>query len=319
MELRHLRYFVAVAEELHFGRAAERLGISQPPLSQQIQALEDELGLRLFERSNRRVVLSEAGALFLPEARAVLTRLEQARQVARRLRRGEQGELRVGLTSSAPFTASIPRALRAFRQACPGVSLELTEFSSRGVADGVHDGSLQVGLLRPWPLPEDLVAQELFAEPLVAVLPAGHPAALSSEPLWLRELAHEPFLFFNPGYGTGLYAQLLELTRAAGFSPRIEQEAREAMTLIGLVATGLGVSVLPSSFSRMQIEGVVWRTLADPGAHTAVWLVHRRGETSPLVQRFIELMTCEVQRNRTPNPAIGLASAGHTGDDRDRN
>lgn len=298
MELRHLRYFIAVAEELHFGRAAERLGISQPPLSQQIQALEDELGLRLLERSNRRVALSEAGRLFLPEAQAVLARLEQALEVAGRARRGELGELKVGLTSSAPFTGSIPQAIRAFRHACPSVSLELCEFSSQGVADGVHDGSLQVGLLRPLPLPDDLEVLELFAEPLVAVLPAGHPEAASSAPLELRRLADEAFVFFAPSFGTGLHSQLRQLTREAGFTPRIEQQAREAMTLIGLVATGLGVSILPHSFTRMQMEGVVWRTLADPGAHTAVWLVHRKGQQSPLVQRFIELVTREVQHRR---------------------
>ncbi|MEE4464097.1 LysR family transcriptional regulator, partial [Azotobacter chroococcum] len=146
MELRHLRYFIAVAEELHFGRAAEQLGISQPPLSQQIQALEEELGVRLFERTNRRVALSEVGRLFLPEARQVLAQLEQAVAVARRAQHGELGELKVGFTSSAPFTSTIPRAIRAFRQACPEVHLDLRELSSRGVAEAVHEGRLQVGV-----------------------------------------------------------------------------------------------------------------------------------------------------------------------------
>lgn len=297
MELRHLRYFIAVAEELHFGRAAEQLGISQPPLSQQIQALEEELGARLFERTNRRVALSAVGRLFLPEARQVLAQLEQAVDVARRAQRGELGELKVGFTASAPFTSTIPRAIRAFRQACPEVHLDLRELSSRGVAEAVREGRLQVGMLRPLaPLPEDLVALELFAEPLVAVLPVDHPlAGAREEGVRLAALGEEPFVFFPRTFGTGLYDQLLGLARAAGFSPRIVQEASEAMTLIGLVATGLGVTVLPASFSRMRIDGVVCRTLLDPGASTAVWLVRRRDEASPLVRRFAELIEQEAR------------------------
>lgn len=297
MELRHLRYFIAVAEELHFGRAAEQLGISQPPLSQQIQALEEELGVRLFERTNRRVALSEVGRLFLPEARQVLARLEQAIAVARRAQRGELGELKVGFTSSAPFTSTIPRAIRAFRQACPEVHLDLCELSSHGVAEAVHEGRLQVGVLRPLsPLPEELVVLELFAEPLVVVLPVGHPLAGGcAGGVHLAELGEDPFVFFPRSFGTGLYDQLLDLARAAGFTPRIVQEASEAMTLIGLVATGLGVTVLPASFNRMHIDGVVCRILLDPGASTAVWLVRRRDESSPLVRRFAELLEREAR------------------------
>lgn len=299
MELRHLRYFVAVAEELHFGRAASRLGISQPPLSQQIQALEDELGVCLFERTNRRVALSAVGELFLPEARAVLAQLDKAVGVARRASQGELGELKVGFTSSAPFTSTIPRAIQAFRLACPQVHLDLRELSSRGVAEAVAAGLLQVGMMRPLdPVPEGLEALELFAEPLVAVLPAGHPLAAREEGVDLAELAAEAFVFFPRSFGTGLYDQLLELARGAGFAPRIVQEAREAMTLIGLVATGLGVTVLPASFDRMRIDGVVCRTLRDPGASTAVWLVRRRGEPSPLVQRFAELLEGEAVQAR---------------------
>ena len=172
--------------------------------------------------------------------------------------------------------------------------LDLRELSSRGVAEAVHEGRLQVGVLRPLaPLPEELVALELFAEPLVAVLPIGHPLAGGADGVRLAELGEEPFVFFPRSFGTGLYDQLLELARAAGFVPRIVQEASEAMTLIGLVATGLGVTVLPASFSRMRIDGVVCRTLLDPGATTAVWLVRRRDEDSPLVRRFAELLERE--------------------------
>ncbi|MEE1921752.1 LysR substrate-binding domain-containing protein [Pseudomonas sp. 148P] len=292
MELRHLRYFIAVAEELHFGRAAEALGISQPPLSQQIQALEQELGARLFDRTNRRVALSEAGRLFLEEARQVLAQVDKAADVARRAQLGELGEMKIGFTSSAPFNSSIPKAIYSFRQRFPAVHLNLQEMSSRDVADALLDESIEVGLMRPLPLPDSLVATELFREPLVAVLNADHPLAQGSEKgLHLSALANEPFVFFPRSYGSGLHAQLLSLARAAGFTPHFSQEAGEVMTIIGLVSAGLGVSVLPASFQRMRIDGVVYRTLLDADADTAVWLVQRREPGSAMAGAFVELLT----------------------------
>lgn len=292
MELRHLRYFIAVAEELHFGRAAQVLGISQPPLSQQIQALEQEVGARLFERTNRRVELSEAGRLFLAEARLVLAQVDKAADVARRAQLGQLGELKIGFTSSAPFNSSIPQAIFAFRQAFPAVHLALQEMSSKEVAEALVDESVQVGIMRPLPLPESLVAVELFREPLVAIIRADHPLAVGSEKgLQLSALAAEPFVFFPRSYGSGLYAQLINLARQAGFSPLITQEAGEAMTIIGLVAAGLGVTVLPASYQRMRIDGVAYRTLLDAEANTAVWLVQRRDQHSPMAKAFVELLT----------------------------
>jgi len=292
MELRHLRYFIAVAEELHFGRAAQVLGISQPPLSQQIQALEQEIGARLFERTNRRVELSEAGRLFLQEARLVLAQVDKAADVARRAQLGELGELKIGFTSSAPFNSSIPQAIFAFRQAFAAVHLNLQEMSSTQVAESLVDESIQVGLMRPLPLPDSLSVVELMREPLVAVLNAGHPLVEGSERgLHLAQLAEEPFVFFPRTYGSGLYAQLLNLARDAGFSPHFAQEAGEAMTIIGLVAAGLGVSVLPASYQRIRIDGVVYRTLLDQEAVTAVWLVQRKGQQTPMAKAFVELLT----------------------------
>jgi len=295
MELRHLRYFIAVAEELHFGRAAQLLGISQPPLSQQIQALEQELGARLFERTNRRVALSEAGRLFLEEARQVLAQVDKAADVARRAQLGELGEMKIGFTSSAPFNSSIPKAIYSFRQRFPAVHLNLQEMSSRDVADALLDESIEVGLMRPLPLPDTLVATELFREPLVAVVNADHPLAQgSAQGLQLAALANEPFVFFPRSYGSGLHAQLLNLARAAGFTPHFAQEAGEVMTIIGLVSAGLGVSVLPASFQRMRIDGVVYRTLLDADADTAVWLVQRREQASAMAAAFVELLTRKV-------------------------
>ena len=297
MELRHLRYFIAVAEELHFGRAAQLLGISQPPLSQQIQALEQELGARLFDRTNRRVELSEAGRLFLEEARLVLAQVDKAADVARRAQLGELGELKIGFTSSAPFNSSIPQAIFAFRQAFPAVHLNLKEMSSRDVAEGLVDESIEVGIMRPLVLPESLSVVELFREPLVAVIRADHPLAEGSEQgLQLAALADEPFVFFPRSYGSGLYAQFLSLAREAGFSPHISQEAGEAMTIIGLVSAGLGVSVLPASFQHTRIKGVVYRPLLDPDANTAVWLVQRKGSNSPMANAFADLLTRKTVR-----------------------
>ncbi|MBK5412881.1 LysR family transcriptional regulator [Pseudomonas sp. TH34] len=296
MELRHLRYFIAVAEELHFGRAAQVLGISQPPLSQQIQALEQEIGARLFERTNRRVELSEAGRLFLQEARLVLAQVDKAADVARRAQLGELGELKIGFTSSAPFNSSIPQAIFAFRQAFPAVHLNLQEMSSTEVAESLVDESIQVGLMRPLPLADSLSVVELMREPLVAVLNAGHPLVEGSERgLHLVQLAEEPFVFFPRTYGSGLYAQLLNLARDAGFSPHFAQEAGEAMTIIGLVAAGLGVSVLPASYQRIRIDGVVYRTLLDQEAVTAVWLVQRKGQQTPMAKAFVELLVARGQ------------------------
>ncbi|HHQ2712440.1 LysR substrate-binding domain-containing protein [Pseudomonas aeruginosa] len=294
MELRHLRYFIAVAEELHFGRAAERLGISQPPLSQQIQALEEEIGARLFERTNRRVELTDAGRLFLDESRQVLAQVDKAVLLARRAYLGELGELKIGFTSSAPFTSTIPSSIHAFRKAYPDVHLDLQEMSSRQVLKALLEESLQVGVIRPLALPDAVHWVELFREPLVAVLRADHPLAAGSEDgLAIAALAEEPFVFFPRSYGTGLYDQVIALTRQAGFSPRIAQEASEAMTIIGLVSAGLGVSILPASFRRTRVDGVVYRTLSDPEATTAVWLVRRQNEGSPLALSFIDLVTRE--------------------------
>ncbi|EOZ4774490.1 LysR substrate-binding domain-containing protein [Pseudomonas aeruginosa] len=294
MELRRLRYFIAVAEELHFGRAAERLGISQPPLSQQIQALEEEIGARLFERTNRRVELTDAGRLFLDESRQVLAQVDKAVLLARRAHLGELGELKIGFTSSAPFTSTIPSSIHAFRKAYPDVHLDLQEMSSRQVLKALLEESLQVGVIRPLALPDAVHWVELFREPLVAVLRADHPLAAGSEDgLAIAALAEEPFVFFPRSYGTGLYDQVIALTRQAGFSPRIAQEASEAMTIIGLVSAGLGVSILPASFRRTRVDGVVYRTLSDPEATTAVWLVRRQNEGSPLALSFIDLVTRE--------------------------
>src|SRR5690606_2436658 len=218
MELRHLRYFVAVAEELHFGRAAVVLGISLPPLSQQIQTLEQELGESLFERSNRHVALSDAGRLFLEETRQTLAQVSRSVDVVRRAEQGEIGELQIGFTASAPFVSMIPRAVFAFRQAFPAVHLNLQEMTSSEVSQALIERKLQIGMIRPLALPAELEAVELLRGPLMDLLHANHPlAADEDQGLALAELAAAPFVFFPRGHGPGLYPQSFNLPRQAGF------------------------------------------------------------------------------------------------------
>ncbi|AJW28951.1 LysR family transcriptional regulator [Chania multitudinisentens RB-25] len=275
IELRHLRYFVAVAEELHFGRAAERLRISQPPLSQQIKALEEMLGARLLARNNRNVGLTQAGEMFLKEAYQVLDQVNRAAEKATRLERGEIGELMIGFTSSAPFISAVSRSLRTFRQLSPNVHIKMREINTKQQLVPLLNGELDLGVMRNTRLPDALQHQVLLREPLLAVVPNGHPL-VHKAPGTLRftDLAQEPFVFFSREVGTALYDEILALLANAGIAPYITQEVGEAMTIIGLVAAGLGISILPTSFGRVKIDGVTYLPIAEPDAMTEVWLVY---------------------------------------------
>jgi DNA-binding transcriptional LysR family regulator len=295
MDLRHLKSFAVLAEELHFGRAAARLGISQPPLSQQILALEQELGVTLLERSSRRVGLTEAGRLFLVEARAILAHVEHAVTIARRAGRGEIGDLRIGFTASAPLMESVPRTIRAFRDARPEVHLTLQELPTRRQVDALAEARIDIGFLRvpggvP-ALPRGIVAVELDRDELVAYLRSDHPLAQGDPEarIDLAALASDPFVLFQRDVGAGTYEQGLALCRAAGFVPRLGQEAREAATILGLVSAGLGVALLPESLRRIQVAGITFRRLTGPGVVVATWLAHRSDDASPLVAAFLAM------------------------------
>ncbi|MDU6452798.1 MAG: LysR substrate-binding domain-containing protein, partial [Enterobacter hormaechei] len=242
IELRHLRYFVAVAEELHFGRAAARLNISQPPLSQQIQILEQQVGARLLARTNRSVSLTAAGKQFLADSRQILSMVEDAAARAERLYLGETGELRIGFTSSAPFISAVSQTLSSFRRNFPDVHIQTREINTREQISPLNEGSLDLGLMRNTQLPDTLAWQVILREPLMAMIPRDHPLA-AQHSVSLAELAKEPFVFFDPQVGTGLYDDILGLMRRYGLVPTIAQEVGEAMTIIGLVAAGLGVSI----------------------------------------------------------------------------
>lgn len=288
IELRHLRYFIAVAEELHFGHAAARLNISQPPLSQQIQILEQQIGARLFARTNRSVSLTEAGRQFLADSRQILSQVDDAAACAARLHHGETGELRIGFTSSAPFIKAVSDTLSTFRRRYPDVHIQTRETNTREQIVPLNEGALDLGLMRNTQLPDTLVWERVLREPLLAMVPRDHP--LASKPrVSLRELAREPFVFFDPHVGTGLYDDILGLMRRYDLTPAITQEVGEAMTIIGLVAAGLGVSILPASFRRVQLLEMCWLPIEEQDAVSEMWLVwskhHEQGQAA---RRFRE-------------------------------
>ncbi|CNE59343.1 LysR family transcriptional regulator [Yersinia nurmii] len=292
IELRHLRYFIAVAEELHFGRAAERLRISQPPLSQQIQILEEQIGARLLARNNRNVSLTQAGELFLKEAYQILAQVNSAAEKAGRLHRGELGELTIGFTSSAPFISVVSKNLRIFRQLHPHVHIKMQEVNTKQQIEPLLDGRLDLGVMRNTRLPDALQHRLLLREPLVAVVHEEHP--LAAEPLGTLKfhmLAQEPFVFFSREVGTALYDEILNLLARSGIMPYITQEVGEAMTIVGLVSSGLGISILPASFTRVKVDGVKYLPLDEPEATTEVWLVnHRHRPVTAPADALIRLM-----------------------------
>lgn len=283
IELRHLRYFIAVAEELHFGHAAARLNISQPPLSQQIQILEQQVGARLLARTNRSVSLTPAGRQFLADSRQILSQVDEAAARAMRLHLGETGELRIGFTSSAPFIKAVSDTLSSFRQRYPDVHIQTREINTREQISPLNEGLLDLGLMRNTPLPETLAWEVILREPLLAMIHKDHPLAVRSA-VSLVELAQEPFVFFDPHVGTGLYDEILGLMRRYQLTPTITQEVGEAMTIIGLVAAGLGVSILPASFRRVQLTEMRWVPIIEADAVSEMWLVwskhHEQGSAA---------------------------------------
>jgi DNA-binding transcriptional LysR family regulator len=291
-ETRQLRYFVAVAEALHFGRAATRLGIEQPPLSQQIRRFEQALGTPLFERTpRRRVQLTDAGRALLPEARRLLAELEHAAELTRRAGRGEVGQLAVGFTGTCAMSALLGATVRRFRSLYPGVALSLVGMHSAEQVQALRSGRLDVGLLRP-PIPDPGDDYELYRlpdEPVFAALPADHPAA-ATDPLPLQALRDQSFIMFPASVGPGLHERLLGLCREAGFEPRIVQEAPEFTSIVGLVAAGLGVTLVPATMRALDLRGVVYRQLSDPEAKVALALVAPRSGGRGAAQRFVELM-----------------------------
>lgn len=286
MELRQLRYFVAVAEELHFRRAAARLHISQPPLSQQIHQLEIEIGCTLLARTRRRVELTPAGEAFLHDARVVLGELEGAVATAQRIGSGQTGRLRVNFVGSA-LLSIVPGAVQRFRTARPNVEIQIRERPTTEQVRAVIAGAVDVGLVRPpFDEQEELRAEVVLRERTVAALPTDHPlTALRRVPL--RRLASEPLVLFPRSQAPGFHDLLISSLAATGVTPRVFQYAPEMTTIVGLVAAGMGFSLVPASVSRLGLDGVSYRPVAG-APHSELIAITRADDSSPLVRTFIE-------------------------------
>jgi DNA-binding transcriptional LysR family regulator len=270
-DLRQLRHFVAVAERLHFGRAAAALNISQPPLSRSIQALEEILGATLLSRSRRHVALTPEGARFLEEAKRILAQLERA---AREV--GGITELRLGFVSLADYGV-LPGLLRAYKAARPGVALSLREMLSPEQAAALTAGDLDFGLLLPPVADAALEHVVVQRERFVAALPSRHRLCRARGKLAARELAGEAFVMTPRAIAPGLHDVVTELAARAGFTPRVAQEAIQMQTVVSLVSSGLGVAIVPASIANLGRRGVVYRELADPHPRLDLWLAWRRG------------------------------------------
>lgn len=287
LNLRRLEYFVAVAEELHFGRAAERLGIAQPPLSQQIQKLEAELGARLFNRSRRSVALTESGAALLPEARRLLSQSRNVAEIPRDIQEGRSGRVRLGFIGSAGYRI-VPELLRRHRERYPDVTLELSELPTADQIDRIEAGRLDLGLVRPPVLRDTVRTAFVWSEPFVAALPVDHRLA-ELDQIEPSELQDESFVIFPRTRGPGLFETIVGLCEEHGFAPRIVQEAVQMPTIVGLVAAGFGVSIVPASVQDFRLPGVAYRNLSGPLAQSSIALVWNPAMTSAARDRFLEV------------------------------
>ncbi len=287
MELRHIRYFLAVAEERHFTRGAAKVGIGQPPLSQQIKDLEVEIGAPLFHRLAHGAELTPAGEAFLDVVKEMPGLAERATKAARRAARGETGSLRVGFTAASAFNAVVPGTIRAFRRAYADVELTLEEANTTRLVAGLRDGSLDAAFLRPGAVGSETFQLRLLSEePMMVVLPANHPSAAGQE-VDLADLKADLFLLFPRPIGPTLYDSIIGACRKAGFDPVVGQVAPQLASVITLVAAELGVSIVPASMGQLQITGVVYRAIAGEAPIARLALAHRRGETSPIVRNFV--------------------------------
>jgi DNA-binding transcriptional LysR family regulator len=289
MEIRHLRFFLALADELHFTRAAARLGVAQPHLSQEIQRMERELGVLLVQRTRRRVELTPAGEAFRDGAARVVSGLAEAVEAAQRAARGETGQLVVGFVGSAAYDM-FPQALSEFRAKRPGVHLILREQTTVEELDALRRGTIDVGLMRAWSLEEPgLELEVLRREPFVIAVATSHAVSKRRRVL-LRTLSNEPWIAFEYTAGPGLNAQLVRACEGAGFQPRIAQTAGHIPTMLSLVASGLGIALLPAQVQTLRTRGVRFVRLQDPALTTAVVVGSRRAESNPAVPAFLALL-----------------------------
>lgn len=291
IELRLLRYFVAVAEEGHLTKAAQRIGIQQPPLSQQIRHLEEELGVTLFKRLPRGMELTECGEALLGDAYKIFAQVETSIAGVRRVAQGETGHLSIGFTESASLHPFVPGLLRAFRETSPEVSMQVEELNTPGLAQALLDKKLDAGFIRsPISRAEGLVIECMLIEEMIAALPSAHPQArYIGEELELAELSEDTFILTHRPNGPGFYDTIIAACHAAGFSPRVGQEAHRNLTTLTLVAAGMGVSVIPASMRYVEMKGIVYRSIKpSPTLNAPLHLAYRADHTSGALTRLIK-------------------------------
>jgi DNA-binding transcriptional LysR family regulator len=292
MELRHLRYFRAVATELHFGRAAEKLHIAQPPLSKQIQDLEAELGFELFTRTKRSVALTPAGQAFLVEVTQIFQQLDRSIDIGRKTSRGELGQISIGFVGSATYNI-LPIMLQQFRDRYPHVQIELHELTTDRQLIWLREGRIDLGLIRPPIIAADFASQIIFQESLVVALPINHHLAKLDQ-IELSSLAAEPFILFPRELAPGLYDPIITICQAAGFSPDVVQECIQMQTIVSLVSANMGVSILPSSIQEAQRQGVVYKPIRSDFLRVnnlaTIAIIWRINDDSATIQRLLEIV-----------------------------
>jgi len=302
MDLRHLRYFLAVAEELHFTRAAAKLGIQQPPLSQQIRLLEEELGAKLFHRLTRGVELTESGTFLIKEARQIIDHVERTKATVQSMARGNSGHIRVGFSNASYFNPVVSQVIHDYRERYPGVILTPVQGVTANLVQLLHNSEVDVAFLRA-PFDEEGLGSDLLVEePLVAVIPAAHALA-SQAGVELASLARESFLLFPRSTSPGFYDSIISACQKAGFSPRLGQETPDIPSIVHLVGAGFGVSVVPKALTQIHAEGVVYLPILGEGPMAWTRLSYRRNDPSQAVRHFVAL----ARRHRVVGSVVARA------------
>jgi DNA-binding transcriptional LysR family regulator len=288
LELRHLKYFKTVAEELHFGKAAARLKMAQPPLSQQIRQLEEELGVSLFHRTKRNVELTEEGQVFLENVYQIFNNLDEAIEKVRMVNRGEIGEIVIGFIASAAYDI-LPNIMKCYRKQYPAIKVVLKQLTSEEQLHSLHDGTIQIGIISEPTESESVNYEIIRQEPMVLALPKEHPLASDTSPINLVDIANEPFILTGRDANPRHYDGVINSCYQAGFSPKIVQETKEMSSVISLVSSGIGVAIVPTSIQILLNNVIVYREIENITFNTTTALAWESGNRSPLVKAFIEL------------------------------
>lgn len=291
MDFRQINYFVAVAQELSFSRAAERLHISQPPLSQQIKLLEEDLGVQLFDRTRRSVKLTIAGELFLERSTAILEQFAEAREQCTLTLDGRAGKLRIAFTASVPIFEQFSRLIQCFRKAYPAVEMDLLHLSTGEQLQALDAAQIDIGFLRPslnFRAPPAFLVEPLWNDELMLAVASDHRFADPTLEIRMVDLAREDFILFPQALGCGLFDHITTLTTLAGYSPRIVQQVRENSTTLALVAAGLGISIVPSTYIVSRPPGVVFRKIRHAKTESGIVLATARNVSTPSLKRFLD-------------------------------